>query len=146
MERFRQRLDLRVVLFGDQTDRERLKPYQSEIPPQVINTIGELSLRQLAALIDQCGLFVGADTGPLHLAVGLGLPVVALYGADDPQWTGPYGAWHRIHYKKLPCSPCNKNPVCQGRYDCLEAISVDEVMDSVEALLKGSEWRVRPSQ
>ena len=43
------------------------------------------------ALIDRCRLFVGADTGPLHLAVGLGLTVIALCGADDPKWTGPYG-------------------------------------------------------
>ena len=65
--------NIRIILFGDQTDRERLKPYLARIPSEVINTVGGLSLRQLMALIDRCRLFVGADTGPLHLAVGLGL-------------------------------------------------------------------------
>ncbi|MBA4393846.1 MAG: hypothetical protein C0407_09870 [Desulfobacca sp.] len=127
--------NVRVILFGDQTDRERLRPYLAQIPSRVINTAGELSLRRLMALISQCRLFVGADTGPLHLAVGLGLPVIALCGADDPKWTGPYGKRHRIHYKNFPCSPCNKNPICEGRYDCLEAIEVNEVMDSFNDLM-----------
>jgi heptosyltransferase I len=127
--------DIQVVLFGDQTDREKLKPYLSQIPQKVINTVGDLSLRQLMTLIDRCQLFVGADTGPLHLAVGLGVPVIALCGADDPKWTGPYGPSHRVHYKKFPCSPCNKTPVCQGRFDCMEAIEVEEVMESVKALI-----------
>lgn len=128
--------EVRLLLFGDQTDRERLRPYLSALPPTVINTVGDLSLRQLMALIDRCRLFVGADTGPLHLAVGLGLPVIALYGADAPQWTGPYGPRHRVHYKALACSPCYKRPTCQGRYDCLEAIGVDEVLHSVQELLE----------
>jgi lipopolysaccharide heptosyltransferase I len=127
--------DIRPVLFGDQADRERLGPYGPQMSSRVINTLGELSLRQLAAMIDRCRMFIGADTGPLHLAVALGLPVIALCGADDPRWTGPYGPGHRVHYKKLSCSPCNKNPVCQGRFDCMEAIEVDEVMESVESLL-----------
>ena len=129
----------RVILFGDQNDRERLKPGLAQVPPTVINTVGEISLRQLMALIDRCRLFVGADTGPLHLAVGLGLTVIALCGADDPQRTGPYGYSHRIHYKKLSCSPCNKTPVCQNRYDCMESIEVDEVIDSVRDVLRSSE-------
>lgn len=134
---------IQIVLLGDRKDRERLTPYFSQLSPKVINTVGQLSLRQLMALINQCRLLIGADTGPLHLAVGLGLPVVALCGADDPKWTGPYGDAHRIHYKKMPCSPCNKKPICQGRYDCMEAIEVGEVLDSVRAMLGSSEWGVR---
>lgn len=135
--------NVRLILFGDQADRERLSPYLDRIPSGVINTVGELSLRRLMALIDRCGVFVGADTGPLHLAVGLGLPVIALSGADDPKWTGPYGKDHRVHYKKFPCSPCNKSPICQGRFDCMEAIEVHEVLDSVRDVLESSESGVR---
>ena len=98
------------------------------------------------ALIDRCRLVVGADTGPLHLAVGLGVPVIALCGADDPKWTGPYGQNHRVHYKKFPCSPCNKSPVCQGRFDCMEAIEVPEVMESVRTIIASSEFGVRRSE
>jgi heptosyltransferase-1 len=125
---------VQLVLLGDQTDREKLKPYLSRIPQQVINTTGDLSLRQLIALISQCHLFIGADTGPLHLAVGLGKPVIALCGADDPKWTGPYGPSNQILYKKFACSPCNKKPICQGRYDCMEAIEVEEVIESLNSV------------
>ncbi len=138
IEQVSQIQNVRVILFGDQTDQERLLPHLSKIPPKVINTVGDLSLRRLLVLIEHCRLFVGADTGPLHLAVGLGLPVIALYGPDDPKKTGPYGLIHRLHYKKFPCSPCNKTPSCQGRYDCMEAIEVDEVLDSVQAFLESS--------
>jgi heptosyltransferase I len=134
MERLSQNPNFRIILFGDQTDRERLRSDLSAIPLTVINTIGQISLRQLMALLHQCRLVIGADTGPLHLAVGLGLPVIALYGADAPKWTGPYGRQHRVHYKKLPCSPCYKKPTCQGRYECLEAIGVDEVLASVDEI------------
>jgi heptosyltransferase I len=134
--------NIRVLLLGDQTDRDSLQPHLSRIPEEVINTTGDLSLRRLSALISHCRLFVGADTGPLHLAVGLGIPVVALYGADDPQKTGPYGLTNRLHYKNFPCSPCYKIPSCQGRYDCMEAISVEEVMESVQTLLKGLRSKV----
>lgn len=133
--------DLQVILFGDQSDRERLNPYLNRIPEKAINTIGELSLRQLMALTAQCRIFVGGDSGPLHLAVGLGLPVVGLYGGTDPGWAGPYGNSHRIHYKRFPCSPClltpdHKPPLCQGRGDCMEAIEVEEVISSVQSILR----------
>jgi len=127
---------VRPVLFGGQEDREKVAPFSFRIPQKVINTTGDLSLRQLMASIRHCRFFVGADTGPLHLAVGLGMRVIALCGADDPKWTGPYGPGHRIHYKRFPCSPCNKNPVCEGRYDCMKAIAVEEVLESVKDLLQ----------
>lgn len=135
---------VRIILFGDKTDQERLIPHLSKIPPKVINTMGKLSLRQLMSLIEQCQLFIGGDTGPLHLAAGLGLPVIALFGGTDPGWSRPYGSSHTVLYKKFPCSPClltpnNKFPVCQGRCDCMAAISVDEVLDSVRTVLESSE-------
>jgi heptosyltransferase I len=132
MEKLSRNPNFRIILFGDQTDREKLRSERETFSSEIINTVGQLSLRQLMALIHRCRVIIGADTGPLHLAVGLGLPVIALYGADAPKWTGPYGEQHRVHYKKLPCSPCYKKPTCQGRYDCLEAIGVDEVLASVD--------------
>jgi heptosyltransferase-1 len=133
----------RLILFGDKTDQETLLPHLFKIPPKVINTAGNLSLRQLMALIAQCHVFVGGDSGPLHLAAGLGLPVIALFGGTDPGWSRPYGSFHTVLYKLFSCSPClltpnNKPPVCQGRYDCMEAIEVDEVLVSVQAVLESS--------
>ena len=113
----------------------------SDSRPGVIDGLGRLSLRHLAAVMERCRLVVGSDTGPLHLAVALGVPVVGLYGPDDPRFTGPYGAGNRVHYKKLPCSPCYKKPTCQGRFDCLQAIAAAEVFESLRELLAADDRR-----
>jgi ADP-heptose:LPS heptosyltransferase len=84
--------------------------------------------------MERCRLVVGSDTGPLHLAVALGVPVVGLYGPDDPRFTGPYGNENRIYYKQMKCSPCYNNPTCQGRFDCLQAIEVTEVFEAIRDL------------
>lgn len=134
----------RLIFFGDEKDR-RFWQEQGLPEKSGIDTLGRLSLRQLPALMERCRLVVGADTGPLHLAVALGRPVVGLYGPDDPRFTGPYGPLHRVLYKNLSCSPCYKKPTCQGRYDCLEAIVPREVLEAIEGLLR-TEDPVHPQQ
>jgi lipopolysaccharide heptosyltransferase I len=99
------------------------------------NLGGMTTQTQLAALLSHCDLVVTGDTGPMHLAAASGTPVVALFGPTDPRLTGPYGASHKVIWKQLPCSPCFRHPTCGGRVDCLKAISVTEVFDTVRALL-----------
>lgn len=62
----------------------------------------------LAALIRHCRLFLGGDTGPLHLAHALGAPVLCLIGPTDPRRNGPYGAPEKVVFGELPCSYCYK--------------------------------------
>ena len=62
----------------------------------------------LAALIRECRLFLGGDTGPLHLAHALGAKVLCLIGPTDPERNGPYGAPERVIFRELPCSFCYK--------------------------------------
>jgi len=134
LERLSRWEDVQVVLLGDAQDRQR---FQGQVPIPgrgIIDGLGRLSLRHLAAVMERCRLVVGADTGPLHLAVALGVPVVGLYGPDDPRFTGPYGKGNRILYKKLQCSPCYNNPTCQGRFDCLQAIEATEVFEAIRDL------------
>jgi len=89
-------------------------------------------IRQLAALLRQCRLFVGSDTGPLHIAAALGVPVVALFGPSDPVRNGPYGNRSRIVHSALPCSGCYRrqcpDPVC------MRSIPVDEVFKAVREI------------
>lgn len=61
-------------------------------PMQLINLIGQTSLRELAALIKGCKLFISADTGPLHFAAALKKPLIAMYGPTKADRTGPYGS------------------------------------------------------
>ena len=84
---------------------------------------------QLLALLRRVDMYIGGDTGMMHLAALAGIPVLAIFGPTDHKINGPYGTIHRIIRKELPCSPC-KNKDCRERR-CLRDISVDEVIEAV---------------
>jgi lipopolysaccharide heptosyltransferase I len=84
---------------------------------------------QLLALLSRADMYIGGDTGMMHLAALAGTPVLAIFGPTDHKINGPYGPLHRIIRKDLPCSPC-KNKDCQERR-CLREITVDEVFEAV---------------
>ena len=77
---------------------------------------------------------IGGDTGPLHLAAALGLPVVGLYGPTPPSRNGPFTEKKEIIYHALPCSPCWKRICKDKNNECMDSIQVEEVMKSVENL------------
>jgi lipopolysaccharide heptosyltransferase II len=109
---------------------------ESGLGDRTINLAGRTTLRGLAAVLASCDLLVSADTGPLHVAAGVGTPVVALFGPTNPLRTGPYGKRNEVIWKHLECSPCFRKPTCDGRVDCMKAITVDEVLAAVERMLK----------
>ncbi len=94
---------------------------------------GKTSLRELAHLYWRARLLVTTDSGPMHLAAAVGTPVVALFGPTDPVRTGPFGEGHHVVRVGLACSPCFRKH-CKSRL-CMEAISVDEVFDTVKEVL-----------
>lgn len=91
-------------------------------------------LRELAYLLKRCVLFVGGDTGPLHIAAAMGTPVVGLYGPKDPAVYGPVGDRHVIVRKELECSPCRLRSCPHAR--CMSLITADEVYDACRRLLR----------
>lgn len=104
--------------------------------PMVLS--GCLTLKQLAALLERSSLFFGVDTAPMHMAAALGKPVVALFGPSDSTVWGPLTPFRRIleHREAFPCLPCREDG-CGGskRSRCLEAITTDEALEAIEALL-----------
>jgi lipopolysaccharide heptosyltransferase I len=92
------------------------------------------TLLQLAALLSRCSVFVGGDTGPLHLAAAMGIPTVALFGPSNPRRNGPYGSGHVILQRQLPCSNCYRR-TC-NHWECLPGIEVDMVVQAVGRLLE----------
>ncbi|HIE44385.1 MAG TPA: lipopolysaccharide heptosyltransferase II [Candidatus Omnitrophica bacterium] len=87
---------------------------------------------QLVSLLKKCSMVIGGDTGPLHLAAALNVPVVGLYGPTPPERNGPYTQKKEVIYHNLDCSPCWRKP-CKTR-DCMDSIEVEEVMEKVEHL------------
>lgn len=84
---------------------------------------------QLFALMKKVDMYIGGDTGVMHLAVFADTPVVAIFGPTDVSINAPYGRNNIIIRKDLPCSPC-KNKKCRDR-KCVEGITVDEVFEAV---------------
>ena len=92
-------------------------------------------LQQLTSVLDQADLFVGSDTGPMHVASALGRPVVALFGPKDPVETGPYGGRSEVVTAPVHCRPCTKRRCADPR--CMLGIAVESVHAAAVRLLDG---------
>jgi len=95
------------------------------------------SLKELACLISRCKLFIGSDSGPLHIASALSIPSIGLYGPTDPKRNGPYGTGNIAIRKDLSNLPCRRRRCrsCAHRY-CMESIKVEDVVGKVEERIR----------
>lgn len=102
--------------------------------------MGRLSLSLLAAVMERAALWVGNDSGPMHLAAAIGCPTVSLWGPTDPRKWGPHGEIHRAIRKRERCPDCiyGYRQMCEKpNHDCMTAIDVDEVAALCAAVLRG---------
>ncbi|MBD3305825.1 hypothetical protein GF339_05530 [candidate division KSB3 bacterium] len=136
--------DATLLVIGDQGDIPLGRTLARELEGNVINMAGKTSLRQTAALLRRCSLFVGNDTGPMHIAAALKIPVIALFGPSCAHRFSPWGAGHQIISVDLPCKPCHQdghlNRCRQCRFDqpyCMTNITVDDVKATVREMLAG---------
>ncbi len=133
-----------VLIFGGKEEGE-LKTFIRDSVGDGAYTVDNTSIRETSALIKRCRLFVSADSGLMHIAASFGVPCVAIFGPTNPEWVYPYGTKYMIVRKDLPCSPCfyySQRPLrCKfGDFRCIESISVDDVLEATEKLLKETEY------
>ena len=123
----------------DRKEMDKAETIAGYAKARPINLSGLLTLGQLASLLKMSRLFFGVDSAPMHMAAAVGTPVVALFGPSDYKVWGPYTDKARVVMKKekFPCLPCRKDG-CGGskKSDCLEAITVPEVIRAIEELIK----------
>lgn len=122
-----------VVYFGDPAGAPLVNDICKGFPERVINLAGRTSLRELLPLIKSCTVFLTNDSGPMHIASALKVPLVALFGSTSDVKTGPYGGGKVIH-KHVECSPCYQR-VCPIDFRCMKRIEVDEVFNSLQGQL-----------
>lgn len=125
----------RVVVFGGTRDVGACREVAEGMKSGPVLLSGIQKLRETIALIDRMGLFVSNDTGPMHIAAGLGVPTVGIFGPSDPVLYGPRGRRVRIVASGFPCSPCPQDEsTCHfhGKRprECMEAIPVGAVYDA----------------
>jgi lipopolysaccharide heptosyltransferase II len=125
----------RIILCGSADERDLIAQIRTQYPACLDAT--HLSLGESAALLRQCGLFVGNDSAPLHIAAAMGVPTLAFYGPTNPLELAPPGPRNTVIHKQVECSPCydqGRFPECH-HLQCLRAISVDEAWSAVLAKL-----------
>ncbi|MEN6372773.1 MAG: glycosyltransferase family 9 protein [Armatimonadota bacterium] len=125
---------LNVLIVGSASERETVDEVMRKAKNPPIDIAGRTKIGQLAAVLEKCDAVVSNDTGPMHLAVSVGTPVVAIFGPTDPRITGPYCDKSKVLWEQLSCAPCGHKPTC-GDFKCLQAITVDRAFDAASELI-----------
>lgn len=132
----------RIVLVGDEHDRAVTAPIAERLGDRAVDIAGRVPLLHTAAHIARCRLFVGNDSGLMHLAEAVGVPVVALFGPTVESFGYfPSLEASRVVQRELACRPCSRNgatPCPKGTGECLAAIPAGRVLETVHAALSGA--------
>lgn len=97
-----------------------------------INIAGETTLTQLASILLSCNVFIGNDSGPMHLAAAVGTPTIGLYGPGDPTRFAPIGVACQTIRRKFDCPPCLGTTCRFGKDGCMSQIQVTDVIQVLE--------------
>lgn len=135
-----QKAELKIILFGDQKDQEVIERISSQIEDQKLFKAVNLPLNKFMSLIKRCDCFITNDSGPMHIASALGVPVVAIFGPTHPRLGfSPMGSENIVLTANVKCSPCSlhgeKRCHKKSRY-CMDLIEPEMVTDAVGRLLK----------
>lgn len=123
------------VLVGAAGDRDAGREIESSLPADVrlVNLIGRTDLRLLSGVLARCGAFVSNDSGAMHLAAAIGVPVAAIFGPTDDRVTAPLGN-HDVLIHQVFCRPCMLRD-CPIDHRCMKGITVDAVFGALTVRL-----------
>jgi heptosyltransferase-1 len=129
------RLGLPTIVLGGPRDVDGSRRIQALGQVRVYDLTGKMTLGQAAAIIKNSTLVVGVDTGLTHMGVAFDRPTIALFGATCP-YRHTASPSTMVLYDELPCSPCRRSPTCNGDFTCMKSISVEQILQAAENLLK----------
>jgi len=132
-----------VALFGSRADQAVTEEVQRHAGCSLIDIAGRTSLKEAIALIGRCRLFISNDSGLMHVAGALGIPMIAVFGSTNPVTTSPVGEKSIVVTKSVSCSPCLKKE-CSTDFRCMELITTDEVYAAAKKLLTMAIGRHEP--
>ena len=128
-----------VLIFGSPAERPLAEAVARAMQHTPVLVAGETTLREFMALMAKCHLIITNDSGPMHVAAALSLPLVAIFGSTNERATGPLGLRARIIKRRVECSPCGLRE-CPIDFRCMNGISVDEVY--LATLESVKEWEI----
>jgi ADP-heptose:LPS heptosyltransferase len=109
----------------------------------VENLAGKTSLQELMTGLTECHVLLTNDTGTMHLADFLGVPLVGIFGSTEPQLTGPRGPRSRVLRQQVECSPCYLRE-CPIDFRCMKAITPEAAVSALLSLLEEPVPRIVP--
>lgn len=132
-----------LVVLGGPEDRAAGDVLQRAVGSErLLNLAGDTDIIESAAVLARCGLYLGNDTGTMHLAASMGVPCVAVFTSRENRDTWlPWGEEHQVLRRELACSGCMLERCEQERMRCLDLISVDDVWQALAARLASLQTR-----
>jgi heptosyltransferase II len=120
-----------VILFGAPAEIGVAQRIAAAMRRGPLNLVGQTSMGELPALLSACHLFIGNDSGAMHLAAAVGLPVVGIFGSSDPQGTAPVTPTFQLVRHAVECSPCFLR-TCPIDHRCMTRIRVEDAWAAAE--------------
>ncbi len=124
-----------VLLGGSDQDIDLAQQIRQVAKSKPIIMAGRTTIKQFAVIAKKSALFVGSDSGAMHIAAAVGTPMVALFGPSNPDEWGPRGGAVEVIYKGLDCRICFHPTCLRGEQNCMRQISVEEVFAAVSRLI-----------
>jgi heptosyltransferase-1 len=134
MDTVGEELGLPPVVLGGPEDKPAVARIQEMAHSEIISLVGETTLTQASAMVEQASLVIGVDTGLTHMAIAFDRPTVTIFGSNIP-YTRPPTDRAKVIVNWLDCSPCKGNPTCEGALTCTELITVDQVLATAREVL-----------
>jgi lipopolysaccharide heptosyltransferase I len=124
-------------LVGAPEDRPVCGAIAAALGAGAVDLCGQTSLVELGSVLQEMDLALTVDSGPMHVAAALGVPVLALFGPTDPRRTGPYGPRHRVISVPVEdCAICFRDRCKRGDLACMERITPDLVIAAAREMLR----------
>ena len=122
-----------ILFVGVKDEIPIITEIQGLMRAETNNIAGKTNLTQLASILQICSVFIGNDSGPMHLAAAVGTRTIGLYGPGDPTRFGPVGAMCQTVRGKTDCPPCPETTCRFGEDGCMSKIQVADVIQTLEA-------------
>ncbi len=127
---------VKIILIGAEEDKRAEKTILDRGPSGLVSLVGRLNLRELRELILKASLFVGPDSGPMHIAASTSTPIIAYFGPNLPVYNSPWKSEYLLVEKKLDCRPCKQRQCIHEDFRCMRTISPEEVFRACLSLLE----------
>ncbi len=123
-----------ILLIGSRKEKDKIDRIAADAGVPVYNLAGRLSLRETIIVLSLCRLAVANDSGIMHIASSLRIPLIAIFGPTVPRETAPLSPGHMLFHSPPACAPC-RHRECPTDHRCMQAVSVAEVLKACSRFL-----------